>query len=59
MYVCIYMYVMLYYVFAHAQMYIRKQIQAIDNDSSLDESERARRKQVYTGMCLFVLFCMK
>jgi len=28
------------------QLYIRKQIQAIDGDASLDESERTRRKQV-------------
>lgn len=28
------------------QSYIRKQIQAIDGDTSLDETERTRRKQV-------------
>lgn len=30
----------------YTQMYIRKQIQAIESDTSLDESERTRRKQV-------------
>ena len=31
---------------AYTQTYIRKQIQVIEGDTSLDETERTRRKQV-------------
>ena len=40
------------------QSYIRKQIQAIDADTSLDESERSRRKQVCPNyfLCVFSVY---
>ena len=38
----------------HVKAYLRKQIQAIDGDTSLDESERTRRKQVSLYTCTTV-----
>ena len=34
----------------YVKTYIRKQIQTIEGDASLDESERTRRKQVHVSL---------